>query len=149
MVFGRYQIVEDRPVEADWFEPPAQTGDNHLPQDDLSAWDRRIVLHAGNGNLDTGVDPGFDLGPGESLVLLAPGPTQAFDDDQGIAFVAGSTAVTPASFGILTDGVLPTSTTGHSQPAQQTDDQLPIWLFVLAGLAVLCLNARWTAQRTH
>jgi len=61
VVFGRYQIVGDSPIEADWFELPAQTGDNHLPQDDLSAWDRRMILYAGNGNLDTCVDPGFDL----------------------------------------------------------------------------------------
>lgn len=128
---------------------PAQTGGDHLPQDDLSTSDRRMVLYTGNGNLDTGVDPGFNLGPNDNLVLLAPGPTQAFDDDRGIAFVAESTAVTPASFGVLTDGVLPTSITDRSQPDQQTDDQLPIWLFALAGLAVLCLNARWAVQRAH
>jgi hypothetical protein len=40
-------------------------------------------------------------------VLLAPGPTSAFDDDRGIAFVAAGAAVTPASFGVLADGVLP------------------------------------------
>ena len=67
-----------------------------------------MTLYVGNPNLDTGVDPGFNLGPNDSLVLLAPGPTEAFDDDQGIAFVANSTAVTPASFGVLVDGVIPT-----------------------------------------
>jgi len=76
-------------------------------RDDLSTWDRRMVLYAGNGNLDTSADPGFNLGPNDNLALLAPGPTAAFDDDVGIAFVARSLAVTPASFGVLTDGVLP------------------------------------------
>jgi hypothetical protein len=75
-------------------------------QDDLNAWDRRIVLYTGNGQLDTQTDPMFNLGPHDNLVLLAPGPTEAFDDDQGIAFVSTSEAVTPASFGVLSDGVL-------------------------------------------
>ena len=43
----------------------------------------------------------------DNLVLLAPGPTPAFGDDVGIAFVAGGNAVTPASFGVLSDSVLP------------------------------------------
>jgi hypothetical protein len=85
-----------------------QTGDGQLPQDDLNAWDRRMTLYVGNPNLDTRADPGFNLGPNDNLVLLAPGPTEVFDDDQGIAFVANSTAVTPASFGVLVDGVIPT-----------------------------------------
>jgi hypothetical protein len=76
-------------------------------QDDLSTWDRQMIVHAGNGNLDISVDPGFNLGPNDNLALLAPGPTKALGDDQGIAFVTKSTAVTPASFGVLTDGVLP------------------------------------------
>jgi hypothetical protein len=78
--------------------------------DDLNAWDRTMVLYAGHGHLDIRVDPGFDLGPHDNLVLLAPGPTPAFGDDCGIAFVAGSSAVTPASFGVLADGVPPTQT---------------------------------------
>jgi hypothetical protein len=84
----------------------AQGTEEHV-QDDLNIWDRRMVLYVGNGHLNTLVDPGFNLGPHDNLVLLAPGPTHAFDDDQGIAFVAGSPAVTPASFGVLADGVLP------------------------------------------
>jgi hypothetical protein len=66
-----------------------------------------MTLHTDNGNLDTEVDPGFNLRSNDNLALLAPGPTSAFDDDQGIAFISGSTAVTPASFGVLADGVLP------------------------------------------
>jgi hypothetical protein len=77
-----------------------------LPPDDLDAWDRQIVLYVGNGNLDASVDPGFNLGPRDNLVLLAPGPTGTFGDDVGIAFVSNSPAVTPASFGVITEGVV-------------------------------------------
>jgi len=77
------------------------------PQDDLSAWDRRMTMHTGNRLLDTSTDPGFKLGERDNLVLLAPGPTGAFGDDRGIAFIAGSPAVTPVSFGVLVDGVWP------------------------------------------
>ena len=76
-------------------------------QDDLNGWDRRMVLYVGNPALDAGADPGFNLGPTDNLVLLAPGPTPAFGDDVGIAFVASGDRVTPASFGVLSDGVLP------------------------------------------
>ncbi len=76
-------------------------------QDDLNSWDRRMVLRADSPALDARTDPGFNLGPTDNLVLLAPGPTPAFADDVGIAFVANGTAVTPASFGVLADGVLP------------------------------------------
>jgi hypothetical protein len=75
--------------------------------DDLDAWDRQMILYVGNGNLDADADPGFNLATNDALALLAPGPTRAFHDDQGIAFVARSAAVTPASFGVLSDGVLP------------------------------------------
>jgi hypothetical protein len=75
------------------------------PQDDLDDWDRQMTLYVGNGNLDASIDPGFNLGPRDNLALLAPGHTEAFDDDRGIAFIANSPAVTPATFGILVDGV--------------------------------------------
>jgi hypothetical protein len=94
--------------------------DTHFPQDDLNAWDQRMVLYVGNGNLDTSADPWFNLGPNDNLVLLAPGPTEAFDDDQGIAFVSEGAAVTPASFGVLSDGVLFAS---DAQLARQTQNQ--------------------------
>jgi len=74
-------------------------------QDDLSVWDRRMALHIGNPALDAHTDPGFNLGPSDNLVLLAPGLTPAFSDDRGIAFVADGD-VTPVSFGVLADGVL-------------------------------------------
>jgi hypothetical protein len=77
-----------------------------LPTDDLDAWDRQMVLYVGNGNVDTSADPGFNLGVRDNLALLAPGPTDGFGDDVGIAFVSNSPAVTPASFGVLTDGVI-------------------------------------------
>jgi hypothetical protein len=82
------------------------------PQDDLGTWDRQIVLHVGNGSLDAGRDPGFRIGSSDNLVLLAPGPSDAFGDDQGIAFVSWSSSVTPASFGVLVDGVLPAYSEG-------------------------------------
>jgi hypothetical protein len=76
-------------------------------EDDLGTWDREMVLYAGNGNLDADLDPGFNLGPNDNLMLLAPGASGAFGDDVGIAFEAESGAVTPASFGVLVDGVWP------------------------------------------
>jgi hypothetical protein len=116
-----------------------------LPADDVSTWDRQMVLHTGNRYLDTEIDPGFNLGPQDNLVLLAPGPTRAFDDDQGIDFVAEGTAVTPASFGILTDGVLPSP--AEAPPDHQTHVGFPAWGLGLVGAAVLYLNARRNARR--
>jgi len=120
-----------------------------LPEDDLGTWDRQMVLHAGNGHLDTEIDPGFNLGPDDNLVLLAPGPTGAFGDDQGIAFVAEGTAVTPASFGVLTDGVWPTPTPADAQPGEQTRSQMLTWGLALAGLAVLYFNTRRIPRRAN
>ena len=97
---------------------PSQSAGARFPQDDLSAMDRRMVLYTGNARLDTSVDPGFNLGPNDNLVLLAPGPTKDFGDDPGIAFVSNSSAVTPASFGVLVDGILPTPAATSPQPEQ-------------------------------
>jgi hypothetical protein len=108
----------------------AQAGAS-LPEDDLSTWDRHMVLHAGNGHLDAEIDPGFNLGPDDNLVLLAPGPTEAFGDDQGIAFVAEGSGVTPASFGVLVDGVWPTPASAGAPPGRQTRDSLSTWLLAL------------------
>ena len=83
---------------------PRRQSEPH-PQDDLDARDRQMTLYVGNGTLDASLDPGFNLGVRDNLALLAPGPTAAFDDDRGIAFIANSPAVTPATFGVLTDGV--------------------------------------------
>ena len=74
-------------------------------EDDVDLWDRQVVLYAGSDNLDSSLDPWFNLGSHDNLVVLAPGPTSAFDDDKGIAFWGHDTPVTPASFGILADGV--------------------------------------------
>lgn len=125
---------------------PGQAGDIHLPQDDLNAWDRRMVLYSGNGNLDTGADPGFNLGAHDNLVLLAPGPTELFDDDIGIAFVAWGSSVTPASFGVLVDGVRSAPVTDRSQPGGQALDRFLPWLAVLAGLVAMPFTVRWATR---
>ncbi|MBN1811048.1 MAG: CotH kinase family protein [Anaerolineae bacterium] len=83
-----------------------RASDESLLPDDLGAWDRQMVLYVDNGNLDASADPGFNLGPRDNLVLLAPGSTEAFGDDLGIAFVSNSPAVTPASFGVMAEGVV-------------------------------------------
>ncbi|MBN1248261.1 MAG: CotH kinase family protein [Anaerolineae bacterium] len=75
------------------------------PEDDLGTWDRLIVLYVGNEHIDGSTDPWFDLGMHDNLVVLAPGASPAFDDDVGIAFWSSSAAVSPASFGVLQDGV--------------------------------------------
>ena len=84
-----------------------QRSTRHFTHCDLDIRDRQMVLHVANGNLDAKTDSGFNLGPNDNLVLLAPGPTPGLDDDQGIAFVSKNTVVTPTSFGVLVDGVLP------------------------------------------
>ncbi|MCP4537079.1 MAG: hypothetical protein GY832_08020 [Chloroflexi bacterium] len=86
---------------------PLLAGKGEKMQDDVNTPDRLMVLHASGSYLDTDIDPGFNLGANDNLVLLAPGPTGAFDDDRGISFVTTGDAVTPASFGVLVDGVLP------------------------------------------
>lgn len=79
----------------------------HFPRDDLDASDGRMILYLGNGALDAATDPGLGLSRSDdNLVLLAPGPTDSFDDDVGIDFVAEGSMVTPASLGVLTDGVM-------------------------------------------
>lgn len=83
----------------------ATANDARFAKDDLNAWDRRLVLYVGNGALDATTDPWFEPVPGDALVLLAPGLTAAFDDDQGIDFVSNGSRVTPASFGVLVNGV--------------------------------------------
>jgi hypothetical protein len=123
-----------------------QAGTNP-PEDDLSTWDRQMVLHTGNANLNAQIDPGFNLGPSDNLVLLAPGATDSFGDDQGIAFVAGGTAVTPASFGVLADGVSAPPATAAALPGQQTPGLLPTGGLVLAGLAARYLTVRRTIAR--
>jgi hypothetical protein len=125
-----------------------QTGTDP-PEDNLSTWDRQMVLHTGNSNLNAQTDPGFNLGPNDTLVLLAPGATDRFGDDQGIAFVAAGTAVTPASFGVLADGVSTTPATAAAPPGQQTPGLLPAGGLVLAALAARYLTVRGTITRTH
>jgi len=119
------------------------------PADDLSTWDRQMTLYTGNDHLDTRVDPGFNLGPTDNLVLLAPGPTAAFGDDQGIAFVTTGTAVSPASFGVLADGVRATPATAGAQPGPQPPRSRSAGWLVLAGLAARYLTVRRATTRTR
>jgi hypothetical protein len=111
LVFPRQAAFADVPGGTTILVVVTETADNDVffPHDDLSAWDHRMVLYVGNQNLDTSTDPWFNLTADDALVLLAPGPTSAFGDDQGVAFAPvrdyNRIAVTPASFGILTDGV--------------------------------------------
>nr|NIV35947.1 hypothetical protein [Anaerolineae bacterium] len=88
----------------------------------------------------TQTDPGFNLGPTDNLVLLAPGATDAFGDDQGIAFVAAGTAVTPASFGVLADGVSATPAAAAAPPGQGASGPLSAGGLVLAALAARHLH---------
>jgi hypothetical protein len=79
----------------------------NFPKDELDASKGRMILYVGNGTLGTTTDPGFGLGrANDNLVLLASGPTDSFADDVGIDFVAEGSTVTPANFGVLTDGVV-------------------------------------------
>jgi hypothetical protein len=82
---------------------PAGAGDSP-PPDDVAGFDHMRVLHVANGLIDADRDPWFDLGPADNLVLLAPGATPDFADDRGIDLVSFG-PVTPASFGVLSDGV--------------------------------------------
>jgi hypothetical protein len=79
--------------------------DARFPEDDLAAWDRRMLIYLGNDHLFKGSDGWFDLQTEDNLAILAPGPSPAYSDDVGIAFASGHPEVTPASFGVLTDGV--------------------------------------------
>ncbi len=82
------------------------TNTANFPADDLDARDGRLLFYVGNKSLDAMRDPGFGLGlREESLALLAPGLTADFGDDVGVDFVAEGRAVTPYSFGVLSDGV--------------------------------------------
>jgi hypothetical protein len=76
----------------------------HLP---LTSEAGRYLFYAGGPYVDSQTDPWFRLGPQDNVALLAPGATADFADDVGIYFAAigQNTAVTPATFGILSDGV--------------------------------------------
>ena len=83
-------------------------------EDRLPPWyGGQMVLYVGNDHLDTTTDPGFVLGVRDNVAVLAPGESAGFEDDLGIAFATtdsstqprGLCPVTPASFGILSDGV--------------------------------------------
>jgi hypothetical protein len=80
--------------------------DDACSPDDMRTGDRRIALYVCNTLIDSDRDPGFRRGTDDNVVLLAPGATDDFSDDQGIDFLGQNPAVTPATFGVLSDGVV-------------------------------------------
>jgi hypothetical protein len=128
---------------------PAQSDAAPLPDDDLSAWDRQMVIYVGNDNLDIKTDPGFALGPTDNLALLAPGPTEALEDDQGIAFASNNTSFKPSSYGGLTGGVLARSDVQEPPLEQQAQDRLSIWLAIMLGGSAGLLLSLFRAARVR
>lgn len=61
--------------------------DRLFAQDDLSPLDGRLTLYAGNNILDADSDPWFAMGENDTLVLLAPGASAAFEDDLAVDFL--------------------------------------------------------------
>lgn len=106
-----------------------------LPPDDLNILDRHMVLYVGNGTLEIESDPDFNLGPADNLALLAPGTSPAFEDDRGIDFVSYNPAITPESFGILSDGVVPRLNPESEVRTQAVQDYLYLGL-ALTGLSL-------------
>ncbi len=75
--------------------------------DDLDMRDGQLTLYLGNDNLDDNTDPGFHLRPDDNLVLLSPGPTNQFNDDQSIAMLQfGHTGSLSNYAEFLADGVM-------------------------------------------
>lgn len=77
--------------------------DAHFPADDFNPADGQMLLYLGNGRLRAAADRWFNLGKNDTIVLLAPGATDAYADDPAIAIMqlgAGETAVSPISFGL-------------------------------------------------
>lgn len=113
LIFGGHQALANVPQGSSVWLIVSETATNDLnfPEDDLNGRDQSLILYAGNGNLNLTTDPWFHLGPLDNLALLAPGPTDSFEDDQGVDFVtlgkrsSAINPVTPNSFGILQDGV--------------------------------------------
>ncbi|MCJ7736324.1 MAG: hypothetical protein MUQ10_03285, partial [Anaerolineae bacterium] len=120
------------------------------PADDLSTWDQEMILSVGNDTLNTGIDPNFNPGPNDSLAILAPGPTDAFTDDCGIALATHSRDVTAFSFGILGDGVRPA--TNGSAPSDSFPATVPsegVWLTALLLATVVPIGIRQIIARTR
>ena len=59
-----------------------------------------LTFYAGNGRLNTSLDPWFNLGGKDNLLLLAPGSSAAFADDVPVDLWSTTTAVTRADFGL-------------------------------------------------
>ncbi len=59
-----------------------------------------LTLYTANGLIDSSLDPWFDIGPRDNLVLLAPGPTDGFNDDLAIAYWSNHTEFSSSTFGL-------------------------------------------------
>ncbi len=69
-----------------------------FPED---GWQNGLLLfYVGNGLIDTGRDPWFNLGPRDNLLLLAPGLSDALEDDIPIDLWSENPAVTRSSFAL-------------------------------------------------
>ncbi|MBN1317407.1 MAG: CotH kinase family protein [Anaerolineales bacterium] len=109
LIFTQHASLADVPNGTTVFVVIPQAGLVLDKADDLSVWDGRMILHAGNDQLEYGVDRWFDLVAGDNLVLLSPGAGPSYKDDRGVAFMNigdyNHSMVTSASFGVLVDGV--------------------------------------------
>ncbi len=69
-----------------------------FPED---GWQDGVLLfYVGNGVIDTGRDPWFNLGPRDNLLLLAPGLSGELDDDIPIDLWSENSAVTRSFFAL-------------------------------------------------
>lgn len=86
----------------------AVADDRNFKRTDRNVMSGVRLLFAGNEQIGGPLAYRFHLGTQDNIALLAPGSTTDFADDVGIDFYSvgmGLPATTPASFGILQDGV--------------------------------------------
>ncbi len=105
LILGQHPALEDVPPGTTLLLVATRSAanDRRFAEDDLVSSDGRLVLYAGNENLDASTDPWFSLGPDDNLVLLAPGASSAFADDLAIDFLrvgGGIRSITPGAFGL-------------------------------------------------
>lgn len=80
--------------------------DYYFPIDDLDPSDSTMILYIRNGNITADFDPFFRLREqNDRIVLLHPGMSDSFADDIGVDFISEGDSVTPATFGVSSNGV--------------------------------------------